>query len=177
MKKIITAAALSLVVIFSSQSSNAQDLAGGISITPKSSRVVDPGTGVGYRVVDASEVNVRAFRDFNRGFANAQEVSWVQGQNGTSVYFTHRGIKMRSTYDRSGRREYTLKYYTESSMPATLRHLVKSHYYDFSIDQVTEINRNEATYYLVKMQNAQEHLTVKVFDGEIAPFERISKAN
>jgi len=177
MKKIIINSALSLIILASATVTNAQDIAGGVFSSRKTVRVVDPATRESSSIIPLNEVNSLAARDFHKKYANAENVTWVQGKNGTSVYFTFEGIKMRSTYDKAGRREYTIKYFDETTMPAGLRHLVKSTYYDYSIDHVSEIERNQEISYLVKMQNAMEILTVKVVNGEIAVYEKLNKGN
>jgi hypothetical protein len=178
MKKILFSSALSILVLITSYESKAQDIAGRISpASSKPTRVIDPAKHESYRILSPTEVNVAAARDFNKTYGSAEEVTWVSGNNGASVYFKFRGMKMRSTYDKKGHREYTLKYYSEAEMPMELRHLVKSSYYDYNIDLVTEVQRNLKTSYLVKMQSSNEILTLKVVDGEIALYERLEKAN
>jgi hypothetical protein len=178
MKKILFSSAFSILVLISSSESKAQDIAASMSSgSSKPTRVVDPAKHESNRILSPTEVNVAAARDFNKSYGSAEEVTWVSGNNGTSVYFKFRGIKMRSTYDKKGQREYTLKYYSEAEMPMELRHLVKRSYYDYSIELVTEVQRNLKTSYLVKMQSSNEFLTLKVVDGEIALYERLEKAN
>ena len=114
-------------------------------------------------------------RDFNKKFKNAQDAKWVDGKNGLSVYFKLDGFRMRSTYDKKGKEEYTLKYYDETKMSPSLRHLVKSMYYDYKIVLVTEITRKSNLSFVVKMEGEKEYLTLKIFDGDIIEYERISK--
>lgn len=181
MKKIISLSALSLVILFSTEQAaaqaEAQDIAGGIFISPKSTRVVNPETKQSSRILAASEVNVSAARDFFRSYEHASNVTWVEGKTGISVYFQFNGLEMRSTYDKKGRKEYTLTYFTESTMPSALRHLVKSKYYDHTIDRVTQVERNNTVSHVVAMHNDKEILTVKVIDDAIVPFEKIQKIN
>lgn len=177
MKKIIFSTALSLAALASSTTSSAQDIAGGIYMGARSSRVTDPSSGKSFRILSVSEVNVKAARDFGRHYAKAENIAWVANNNGSSVYFTFKGNKMRSTYNKAGQKEYTLKYYSEQAMDPKLRHLIKSNYYDFTIDMVTEVERNNSTSYLVRMQDAKQFLTVKVVDGEIFPYETIQKVS
>jgi len=61
-------------------------------------------------------------------------------------------------------------------MPSELRQRVRSNYYDYSIVIVTEVLRNNQTYYLVKMENENEYLTLKVNEDEMTVFEKTSKA-
>ena len=175
MKKIILATAISVITLASTQTSHAQEPSAASFVYSKSTRVVDPATSESSKVLAPTEVNVFAARDFSKRHHNARNVVWVGNKNGSSVYFNQGGIKMRATYDRKGREEYTISYLTESQMQPTLRHQVKRIYYDYQIDLVTEIKRNDVVSYLVKMQNDKEHVTVRVVDGEVVPFERITK--
>ena len=176
MKKFIISSAITIIVLTSGTSANAQDIAGGAFSKSTRTRVIESPVRENRNVVDVREVSLSAVRHFTRKFKNAENITWVAGENGPSVYFTVDNVKMRSTYDKTGKNEYTLKYYTEAAMPASLRHLVKSSYYDYAIDQVTEVERNNTVYYLVKMQNDTEIVSVKVIDGEVLPYETIQKA-
>jgi hypothetical protein len=136
---------------------------------------VNPYHEKGSKIVDEIDVNINAVRDFTKNFKNATDVKWVNHENGTSVYFSIDGAKMRSTYNTKGKREYSLKYYDESRLPTDVRHLVRSTYYDYGITIATEVARNERVSYLVKMENDKEYLTVKVNDGELSVFEKTTK--
>ena len=83
---------------------------------------------------------------------------------------------MRASYNTKGKKEYTLSYYDETKMDADLRRLVRSNYYDHNIVIVTEVIRNNQLYYLVKMENEKEYLTLKVTDEEMTVFEKTVKA-
>ena len=61
-------------------------------------------------------------------------------------------------------------------MPSELRQRVRSNYYDYSIVMVTEVLRNNQTYFLVKMENENEYLTLKINEDEMTVFEKKSKA-
>jgi len=61
-------------------------------------------------------------------------------------------------------------------MPSELRQRVRSNYYDYSIVIVTEVLRNNQTYFLVKMENENEYLTLKINEDEMTVFEKKSKA-
>ena len=126
-------------------------------------------------IISEMDVNMHAVRDFRKNFANATHVQWVRTDNGNSVYFTNDGKKMRSSYNFKGNREYTLKYYDESGMSRSLRHRVKSNYYDHTIVIVTEVARNKQVYYLVKMENPKEYLTLRITDDDMSVFEKIDK--
>jgi hypothetical protein len=175
MKQILISSTLAIVTLISASTVKAQDVAG-VFIKSKITHVIDPSTKEVSKVIPLDQVNVHAARDFSKKYNGAQEITWVDGATGPSVYFKYNGVKMRSTYDRTGKREYTLRYFDDATMPKELRHLVKSTYYDYTIDNVTEVQRKEYVSYLVKMQNEKEFLTLKVIEGEMYPFEKIEKS-
>jgi hypothetical protein len=174
MNKILITTGILLMALANAISVNAQDVAG--LFTSPGKHFIDAETGTKKRILPLGEVNIHAARDFSKSFKSATDIIWVDGDAGPSVYFKLDGFSMRATYDRLGNREYSLKYYNESGMRKDLRHLVKSTYYDYSILQVTEIERNGNVSYLVKMQNDTEYLTVKVIEGEMYPYEKMTRA-
>ena len=127
------------------------------------------------KIVSENEVSIRSVRDFRKSYATAKDVKWVTHKNGASVFFTDGGVKMRSSYHTNGRKEYTLKYYEESQMAPALRHRVKSQYYDYRIIIVTEVMTLHQTYYLVKMENDKQFLTLRIADDDLSEYERIKK--
>lgn len=170
MKKLLFST-LSLIAIFAfGIPASAQEYAFNKRIT-----VVNPYPEKESRMVDETEININAVRDFTRTFKNTSAVKWVKNDNGASVYFVVDGIKMRSSYNNKGKREYTLKYYDEFRLPEDVRRLVRSTYYDYHIAIATEVMRNERTSYLVKMENEKEYLTVRVDEGELSVFEKTTK--
>lgn len=176
MKKILFGIAAAIVSVIATTDAQAQEVAR-VLLNEKGQGFYEEAPAGGSRIVPMNEVNMNAVRDFSKKFAKADEVVWVDNEAGTSVYFTLDGYKMRCTYDKGGKREYTLKYYDDASMPRELRHLVKSTYYDFDIVQVTEVERRMMKSYMVKLQSDKEFLTVKVVDGEMSVYERINREN
>ncbi len=172
MKKILFSSIIIIGAMVLNQQANAQDMA----FNPSGAIAINPYSETGNKMVSELDVNINAARDFKLNFKKATDVKWIQHDKGESVYFTNDGIKMRSSYNSRGRREYTLKYYDESRMPSELRQRVRSNYYDYNIVIITEVLRNNQTYYLVKMENKNEYLTLKVNEEEMAVFEKTSKA-
>jgi hypothetical protein len=127
------------------------------------------------KIVSETDVNINAARDFRKTYRHASDIKWVLNDNGASVYFVNDGIKMRSSYNGKGRKEYTLKYYDETKMPMDLRQRVKNIYYYHNILMTTEVTRNNQTYYLVKMENEKEFLTIKISDDDMSVFEQTVK--
>jgi DNA-dependent RNA polymerase auxiliary subunit epsilon len=171
MKKSILNSLLLISITLGSLTVNAQNIA----FSNHRAKGVNPYTERTSKIVPEASINPKYVRDFKNNYKNATDVKWVQHEGGASVYFTHDGLKMRSTYSKKGTRIYTLKDYYEAQMPADLRRLVKSNYYDHNIEVVTEVSTAMKTFHIVKMENQKEYLTLKIVDGEISIFERLNK--
>lgn len=170
MKKSILISMLFLGITTISIAVNAQGTAFNRVVTP-----VNPYPESAQKTINEMDVNIKSVRDFRKSYKKASDVKWVQNEQGASVYFTNDGLKMRSSYNTRGVKEYTLRYYDESRMPLDLRQRVRSNYYDHNIVIVTEVSRNNQIYYLVKMENTKEYLTVKVGEDEMGVFEKTKK--
>jgi hypothetical protein len=171
MKKLLTGGLLYIGLAVFVNAVSAQDVA----FSPNRVAPANPFPEKKTRIISEMDVDMHAVRDFRKNFANATDVQWVRTDNGTSVYFMNEGKRMRSSYNFKGNREYTLKYYDESGMSQNLRHRVKSNYYDHKIVIVTEVARNNQVYYLVKMENPKEYLTLRITDDDMSVFEKINK--
>jgi hypothetical protein len=115
-----------------------------------------------------NEINIRAKRDFISKFEDVSDDRWCISGNGLlAVHFTTEGITTRRYYNKKGICEYMIRYYSEEKLPRDVRHLIKSHYYDFDIFQVTEVNRNGKISYLAKIHDKDSWKTIKVVDKEM----------
>jgi hypothetical protein len=120
------------------------------------------------------------------GFATAQTAGDVSGASGRmsppagggagsrqeasagSHSVTTPGAKVsRDFYDKKGRLLFTIDYYGEKGLPATVRSLVRSVYYDYTIRTVEEVKFAAGHVYLVDMQDDTTIKTVRVADGEM----------
>ena len=111
-----------------------------------------------------NELDTRAVRAFVHTFWNASDANWVTYPGGYVVYFTSDGISHRAYYTRSGHLECTIRDYFEKDMPADIRHMVKSAYYDYSIFLVNEVTSNGQTSYVVKIENKTSFKEITIDD-------------
>ena len=100
-----------------------------------------------------NELDTRAVRSFAKTYWDASEASWVNYSDGYVVSFTRNGIVHRAYYTRSGALECTILQYGEKDMPADIRHMVKSAYYDYSIFLVNEVIKRGKTSYVIKIED------------------------
>ena len=73
----------------------------------------------------------------------------------TNVYYKTNGVV-----------DYQINYYFEEQLPADVRHLVKTNFYDYSITQVSEVHRNNSIGYFVKVEDKTAIKTIRVVGEE-----------
>ena len=117
-----------------------------------------------------NDINMRAVRSFVKSFKIDSGVSWHKVKGGFVAEFMKDSSSIVAAYDYTGTCNYKLKRYAENKMPADLRAIVKSHYYDYVITLVTEIlipAQSEDIVYNVSMKAGHNYKTVQVCNGEM----------
>ncbi len=112
-----------------------------------------------------NEIDTRAVRSFVRTYWNATDANWVTYPAGYVVYFNNNGIANRAYYTRSGELECSIRQLTEREMPADVRHIVKSAYYDYSIVIVHEVTTGGKTRYVVKLEDKTSFKDIRIDDA------------
>ena len=112
-----------------------------------------------------NEIDTRAVRSFVGTYWNATDANWVSYPGGYVVYFTKNGIPTRAYYTRSGELECTIRQYSEKELPADIRHMVKTEYYDYSIFLVHEIIKGGKTSYVVKIEDKTSFKEIRIDDA------------
>ena len=123
-----------------------------------------------------ASVSTKAVKNFTKTFKNADNVGWFVIKDGFLAEFKQDEIKTKVYYDRKGRWIGNIRFYTEDKLPRDIRHLVKSHYYDFNIYYVQEVTVGNATVYLVKIEDKTSLKTIRVQDGEMPEAEAFTKS-
>jgi hypothetical protein len=122
-------------------------------------------------------ISTKAIKDFTKTYKNADKVGWFIIKDGYLAEFKQDGIATKVFYDRKGRWVGNLRSYFEDKLPGNIRHLVKSHYYDFNIYYVQEVTVNDGIIvYLVKIEDKTSFKTIRVQDGEMDEMEAFKKS-
>jgi hypothetical protein len=117
--------------------------------------------------VSGDKAAVRATRDFWQRAGDQNDAHWYKAATGYIAEYSEGALKAQYVYDRKGSFSYSIVTYTEKEMPADVRHLVRSNYYDFTIGWVKEINEAQTTAYVVHIEDAASWKDVVVQDGEM----------
>ena len=117
--------------------------------------------------IGTDKAAVRATRDLWERAGDQNNAQWYKLETGYLAECDHAGAQARYFYDQKGNFIYSLLTYTEKEMPAEVRHLVRSNYYDFTIGWVKEVNEAETTAYVVHIEDAASWKDLVVQNGEI----------
>ncbi len=123
-----------------------------------------------------NHLSTKAARDFVSRYTEAVDPKWFEAKNGYIVRFKLDSLDNRAAYDKRGHWVYTIRILQELQLPKSVRHLVKSTYYDYRITQVEEIDRpNEHRAWLVHMCDSTSWINVQVSDGEMKVMEEFKR--
>jgi hypothetical protein len=122
-----------------------------------------------------SKKSAKAFKAFSRQFKNVSNAEWEMTNTGAFVASFHEEkANTKVYYNENGGYICTIRRYAESELPQSVRHMVKSTYYDYAIIGVDEV-QSEATVYLVHIVFGNNCKTIRVVDGEMDVFEDLTK--
>ncbi|OQP63968.1 hypothetical protein A3860_21335 [Niastella vici] len=120
-------------------------------------------------------ISIKALHDFNKTYKTVTNEDWYIIQKGFMAKFTQQGIQHRIIYNKNGKWVATFRYYNEDQLPAEVRHLVKSTWYDAAIRQVSEVSFGGKTAYLVSIEDNTSLKTIKVVNNEMELFQEMVK--
>jgi hypothetical protein len=125
---------------------------------------------------DAKNINAKAIKDFQIRFKKAGSPKWFSDGNGFVSYFVQNGLGNRAYYDKKGRWQYSLLFYSEDKLPRDIRTVVKSTYFDLAITLVEEVQTTEGMAYIVHLEDKSNIKLVKVSkDGEMEIMQELIK--
>jgi hypothetical protein len=122
-----------------------------------------------------NDINIKVLRSFYMTYGELPGAKWFKSANGFLVRFKHDGMDKIVYYKRSGLVDCEILYYPEDRLAQEVRHFVKSRFYDYSIFHITEVRKNGATAYYVKVQDATTIKTIKVVEEEWEVVESLVK--
>lgn len=121
-------------------------------------------------------ISTKALKDFNKTYKKAATAGWFVIKDGYLAEFKQDGVTTKVYYDHKGRWVGNLRSYFEDKLPRDIRHLVKSHYYDYNIYYVHEVSVHDKTVYLIKIEDKTSLKTIRVQDGEMDETESFKKS-
>jgi len=112
------------------------------------------------------DVNSKVLRNFYKAYGEKPDAKWYKTDNGFAVCFKNDQMNTNVYYKSNGMVEYKINYYFEEQMPAHIRHLIKSNFYDYTIFQVSEVHKDNSIGYYIKIEDKFKIKTVRVIGEE-----------
>ncbi len=125
--------------------------------------------------IPSNKVSIKVVRDFAQSFKDAENVRWYKIPGGTIVYFSDKGMERRSTYDESGHWLYNISSYTEEHLPKRLVSQVRSIYYEFCINSITEVNTDGRIIYMFYLEGKDKWKTIRLSGDEMEEVDELLK--
>ena len=127
--------------------------------------------------LNASASNVKVQRSFISYFGETAENNWSMVGKDFLNRFHSNGVLINALFDKQGRPIYIIRYGTEKNLPADVRKIIKSEYYDYAITMAIEVKENYRDIWVVKLDNSLEQTTVRVEDNEIEQVQQFQNTN
>ena len=122
-----------------------------------------------------SKKSAKAFKSFARQFKNVINAEWeITNDGGFVASFEQEKANTKVYYNENGNYICTIKRYLESELPPSVRHMVKSTYYDYAINCIEEVRFNTSTAYLVHISFGKNFKTIRVTDEGMDIYEDLT---
>ena len=127
--------------------------------------------------VARQDVNSRAVRNFGRSYKNVVGETWFKSPQGFVSLFDLDDIGYQVVYAKKGTWVYTIRSYGEANLPEDIRHLVKSVYYDCTINLVQEIETPvDPLAYIIQLKGKTQIISLRFCDGEMNVFKKYNRS-
>ena len=121
-------------------------------------------------------VSEKALQSFSKSFKNHVSANWYQVGKHFLATFEENGKKQKALFNKNGAMIYSIAYGFEKDLPADLRKQIKSNYYDQSISMAIEVNENNRTIWVVRLEDETTTTTVRLENGEMEEVQKFRKS-
>ena len=108
-------------------------------------------------------------------FKGAEAPKWYKSDQNYVVDFIMNNQVNKAEFTKKGYMVYHMAFGSEKQMPADIRTIVKSKYFDFSINSTVRITYEEKSAWIVNIEDARQFLVVRVVDGVMDIVDKIAK--
>ncbi len=98
---------------------------------------------------------------FKNKFSNAQDVTWVAGNNYYKATFNYYGSQMFAYYTTTGKLMGVTRYMSSTELPLYLRNTLKEKYTSYWISNVVEESNKNGFSYYITIENADIKIVLK----------------
>jgi len=122
-------------------------------------------------------VSQKVSESFASLFKGAEAPKWFVADKNYVVDFILNNQVNKAEFTKNGHLVYHMAFGNEKQMPTDIRTIVKSKYFDFSINSTVKITYLEKSAWIVNIEDAEHFLVVRVVDGVMDVIEKIAKAS
>ncbi len=122
-------------------------------------------------------VSQKVAESFASLFKGAESPKWFIADKDYVVDFILNNQVNKAEFTKKGRLVYHMAFGNETQMPADVRTIVKSKYFDFKINSAVKITYDEKSAWIVNIEDNDHFLVVRVVDGVMDVVDKISKAS
>ena len=130
-------------------------------------------------LISATSSNVTSSTKINQAFLgyfkNATKLSWYEVDNKFLVKFLQNDLENRALFTKKGQLVYHICYGTEKLLPANVRELIKTNYYDQAITRVLQVNQDRKQIWVIHMEDDKEFIMARVEDMDLEETKRMTK--
>lgn len=106
-------------------------------------------------------ITEKVLQAFRETFSEAENVTWYETNDQTSVRFTRLGVKFIVYYNKNGKITGSMRFYDPSLLPVNVLSGVRKKYTGKKFFGVTEISSGDRTVYFIKMEDDNYWYTIK----------------
>ncbi|MDQ6761597.1 MAG: hypothetical protein M3015_03095 [Bacteroidota bacterium] len=127
--------------------------------------------------IESVNVTKKILKNFNKNYHDVIDVKWEQGNGTFLAIFYENKILYKTLFSKNGKIIYTIYFGPEKQLPADIRGIVKSQYYDYKIIQVVNIMENQRQIWVVYMGGDLNYVTVRIENGEMEEVQNFKRAD
>jgi hypothetical protein len=120
-------------------------------------------------------VSAKIDRAFSQYFKNATHLRWFELDKNFLVKFIMNDQENRALFTSGGQLIYHISYGSEKHLPADVRKLIKSTYYDQVITRILKITQDHRLIWVIHMEDNKEYIMARVEDNELEETKRMLK--
>ncbi len=144
----------------------------GYDFTPVTARVNQASAAAAKNL---EKVNKKTMRQFVGWYKDTRDENWYHVNSGIVVKFEENGLEKMAAFNTKGYWLFTIIYLDENKIPARIRWLVRSRFYDYKIAEIEQIESPSSNIYLVHMQNDSSWMNLRIHNEEIKIMEDFTK--
>jgi hypothetical protein len=108
-------------------------------------------------------------------FKGAAASEWTAFNKNFIVNFNLDNQKNKAEFTYDGRLLYLIVYGHEKEMPADLRNIVKSSYFDYAINSTVKIKFEGRIFWIINLEDANQFIVLRVEDDDMDVIKKIKK--